>query len=90
MTTNKPSAPKLPPQIKRQVFKIQTSIMPPGRIMIYNEDRSILKESQDKQFFDQIVRKYKLFNAGGRIFVKGYLNGLGKLVLEQKTKDQDW
>lgn len=69
------------------IFKVQKPIV--GKTyLIYNKDRTIvnssLKVGEDKEFdklFDDLDYK---------IFVKGYVDKKGRLILSRRVEEQNW
>ncbi len=69
------------------IFKVQKPLRG-ETYLIYNKDRTVvntsLKIGDDKQFD-------KLFDdADYKIFVKGYLDKKGRLILNRRVEGQNW
>ena len=71
------------------IFKVQKPLNDnEGNYLIYNKDRTIvntfLKVGDNKEF-DKLFSDLDYV-----IFVKGYINKKGKMVLNRKVKKQNW
>ena len=69
------------------IFKVQKPLVG-ETYLIYNKDRTIvnssLKVGEDKEFdklFDDLDYK---------IFVKGYVDKKGRLILSRRVEEQEW
>ena len=69
------------------IFKVQKPVVG-ETYLIYNKDRTIinssLKVGEDKEFdklFDDLDYK---------IFVKGYVDKKGRLILSRRVEEQEW
>ena len=70
------------------IFKVQKPLNEKSNYLIYNKDRTIvntfLKVGEDKDFdklFDDLDYK---------IFVKGYVDKKGRLILNRRVEEQNW
>ena len=70
------------------IFKVQKPLNEKSNYLIYNKDRTIvntfLKVGEDKDFdklFDELDYK---------IFVKGYVDKKGRLILNRRVEEQNW
>ena len=71
------------------IFKVQKPLNDnEGNYLIYNKDRTIvntfLKVGDNKEF-DKLFSDLDYV-----IFVKGYINKKGKMILNRKVKKQNW
>lgn len=70
------------------IFKVQKPLNDNSNYLIYNRERTIvnssLKVGEDKDFdklFDDLDYK---------IFVKGYVDKKGRLILNRRVEEQNW
>lgn len=69
------------------IVKVQISIAtthPNRRVLIYNKDRSITYEAD---VTDEVLA---LVEGLPKTYFKAHLDRYKKLVLDERTKDQDW
>ena len=70
------------------IFKVQKPLVG-NNYLIYNKDRSIvntfLKVGEDREF-------YKLFDnfKENKIYIKGYMDKKGRLILNRRVEGQEW
>lgn len=68
--------------MRKEVFKVQTSLNGKKKHLVYNEQRTYFGEFP----FDDIL--YSL--VGNKGFVFGYVNNQGKLVVQRKLKKEEF
>lgn len=69
------------------IVKVQISIatsLPRRRLLIYNEDRSIMYEDDAT---DEVI---KLVGDYPKAYFKAHLDKQKKIVLDERAGDQDW
>lgn len=74
--------------VREHIFKVQVPLTsnttsPPA--LVYNEDRTVLKE------IPITSEMMQLFPEGAvKVYVKGTIDRNGDIDLQQRVKDQDW
>lgn len=66
------------------IVKVQQSMFPPGRVIVYNEDRSIWYETDLDPTLSRFLR------SDFRVFVQATLEPNGTLALSGRVPDQNW
>ena len=66
------------------ILKLQQSIEPPGRCLVYNKNRSVISELD---LFDEIAR---LMGSRPKIFVEAEIDGEGILQIDKEVDDPGW
>lgn len=72
------------------IFKIQKPLFSSGKqtYLIYNEDRSIMSQNLE---IGQIKEVDSMFNKNElKVYVKGYIDKKGNLVINRKVDEQGW
>lgn len=70
------------------IFKVQKPLVG-NNYLIYNKDRSIvntfLKIGEDREF-DKLFDNFK----ENKIYIKGYMDKKGRLILNRRVEGQEW
>lgn len=72
------------------IFKIQKPLLSSGKqvYLIYNKDRSIMSQNLET---GQIKEVDSMFDKDElKVYVKGYIDKKGNLVINRKVAAQDW
>lgn len=73
-----------------QIFKLQLSLSPKGRILVYNRDQSIMHEfdADSVPHLVDYIKSDKMHN-GLKTYVNGFIEN-GLLVVESRAPVQVW
>ena len=72
-----------------EIFKIQTAVDSPGRVLIYNQDRSVMQEFHSSDMVAELGLKFDMPPQGGKIFVYGIIKDQ-HLKIGDRAPWQDW
>lgn len=72
-----------------EIFKVQESIAPKGRILVYNEDRSIVHEFDATNVPELVDYVRDDPNLYGKTYVWGFIED-NLLVVERRVAPQIW